>query len=152
MFTGPVEAVAVTENCRSFVPSELGLMPSSDTVTAGAIVTVAGAVFVGSAWLCAVIVAVVPLVGFTAVNNPPAVIDPALDGDTLQFTAVFVEPVTVAVNCALPPPVIVWLAGVTVIVTAGGAVTVTVAVADLLGSALLSARIVAVPVVPAGQE
>jgi hypothetical protein len=56
---------------------------------------------------------------------------------TLQVTAVFVEPVTVAVNCCVPPVVIVALFGVTLTLTA--AVTVTLALAFLVVSAALVA-------------
>ena len=62
-----------------------------------------------------------------------------------QVTAVLVVPVTVAVNCCAPPVKIE--ADVGLIVTATGAVTVTVAVANLLVSATLVARTVNVPAV-----
>ena len=54
-----------------------------------------------------------------------------------QVTAVFVEPVTVAVNCCVPPVVSVVLFGVTLTLT--GALTVTLALAFLVVSAALVA-------------
>jgi hypothetical protein len=62
-----------------------------------------------------------------------------------QVTAVFVVPVTVAVNCCVPP--VSNEAEVGLIVTAT-AVTVTVAEADLVVSATLVAVTVYVPAVP----
>ena len=56
---------------------------------------------------------------------------------TDQVTAVFVEPVTAAVNCTVPLVVVVVLFGVTLTMT--GAVTVAVALALLVGSAALVA-------------
>jgi hypothetical protein len=58
-----------------------------------------------------------------------------------HVTAVLVVPVTVAVNCCVAPPKTVALAGETLTVTTG-AVTVTVAEADLLVSATLLAATV----------
>jgi hypothetical protein len=56
---------------------------------------------------------------------------------TLQMTAVFVVPVTVAMNCRVAP---IWtVAEVGEMATAMGAVIVTVAEADLAGSAALVA-------------
>jgi hypothetical protein len=58
----------------------------------------------------------------------------------VQVTAVFVEPVTVAVNCCVP---FAWIAAAPgEIETATGAATVTVAAADFVLSATLLAVIV----------
>ena len=66
---------------------------------------------------------------------------------TDQVTAVFVEPVTVAVNCCVAPVVTVALFGVTLTLTAVGAFTVTLALAFLVVSAALVAVTVYVPAV-----
>ena len=67
---------------------------------------------------------------------------------TDQVTAVLVVPVTVAVNCTVPPVATEVLLGLTLTVIAGGVVlTVTVALPFLLESATLVATIVAVPAV-----
>src|SRR5579862_4870952 len=73
-----------------------------------------------------------------AVYNPPAVTVPHADPVqpvplTLQLSAVFVLPVTVARNCCWPPTATCALVGVTL--TATGAMTVTVAVDDFVPSA-----------------
>ncbi len=54
-----------------------------------------------------------------------------------QVTAVLLEPLTLAVNCCVPP--VSSEADVGEIVTATGALTVTVAEADLVASATLVA-------------
>ena len=51
----------------------------------------------------------------------------------------FVEPVTVAVNCTVPLVVTVVLFGVTLTMTVTGAETLTLALALLVGSAALVA-------------
>ncbi len=61
-----------------------------------------------------------------------------------QVTAVFVVPVTVAVNCCVPPDATVAEVGEIVTVTGAGAVIVAVALADFVGSATLVAVTVAV--------
>jgi hypothetical protein len=74
-------------------------------VTVGCSVTVAVADLVPSAWLVARTVTVcVDAIDAGAVYSPPAVTVPVPVGLTLHVTAVFVVPVTVAVNCR------VWLA------------------------------------------
>ncbi len=60
----------------------------------------------------------------------------------VHVTAVFVVPVTLAVNCCVPPVNIDAVLGVTEIDKTGAAVTVTVAVADFVLSAALVAVIV----------
>jgi hypothetical protein len=64
-----------------------------------------------------------------------------------QVTAVLELPVTVAVNCCVPPVNSEADVGLIVTATTGGGVTVTVAVANLLESATLVARTVNVPAV-----
>ena len=56
-----------------------------------------------------------------------------------QVTAVLVDPLTVALNCAVPPVVTEAVVGATLTLTTTGAVTVTVALADLVESAALVA-------------
>lgn len=103
-------------------------------VIAGATtVTVAVAIFVASAMLTAVTVTAPAIAG--AVNTPAAVIEPA---EACQFTAAF------AANVTVPPGATVELTGV---IVNGGAVTVTVAIAILEGSATLFAVTVTVPAI-----
>jgi hypothetical protein len=64
-----------------------------------------------------------------AVNSPAVEIEPA---DADHVTAVFVEPVTVAVNCWLPAEVTVAEVGEMETDTAAGASTVMAAEAELL--------------------
>lgn len=64
-----------------------------------------------------------------------------------QVTVVFVLPVTVAVNCCVPPVCIDAEVGLMLTATTGEVLTVTVAKADLLLSATLTARTVKVPAV-----
>jgi hypothetical protein len=67
-----------------------------------------------------------------AVKSPEVEIDPAVAD---QVTAVFVEPVTVAVNCWVPPELTVAVLGDRETDTDGWEVTVSLAEADLLVSA-----------------
>ena len=98
-------------------------------------VTVADADFVTSAALVAVTVYVPAEPG--AVNNPVCMTEPPL---ALHVTEVFVLPVTLAVNCCVPPVVRAEVVGEIVTTTgAGAAETITVADADLVGSATLVA-------------
>jgi hypothetical protein len=135
--------VTVAVNCR--VPpvcraAEVGLMPTDTSVT----VTIAEADLVASATLVAVIVKVPAAPG--AVYRPAVeIVPPVAD----QVTAVLPVPVTVAVNCCVPPVRSEAEVGLMLTATTGGgAVTVIVAVADLLVSATLVARTVKVPAVP----
>jgi hypothetical protein len=80
----------------------------------------------------AVIVTVVVALTLGAVNRPEAEIVPALAD---QVTAVFDEPLTVAVNCRVPPDVTVAVAGDTATVPEPAGLTVTVVDADLVLSA-----------------
>ncbi len=101
-------------------------------------VTDAAAVLVVSAALVAVTVYVPAVLG--AVYNPLLLMLPPL---ALHVTAVFVVPLTLAVNCCVPPVVTDAETGEMLTLTvAAGALTVTVALADLL----LSATLVAVTV------
>ena len=70
-----------------------------------------------------------------AVYRPEEMLPPVTD----QVTAVLLEPVTVAVNCCVPPIRIEDEVGEIVIDTTGAALTVTVAEADLELSATLVA-------------
>jgi len=79
------------------------------------------------------------------VDTVPTVALPPAIPFTLQVTAVFVVPVTVAVNCCVAPVTTEALVGLTLTVT--GSTTVTEAEADLVGSATL----VAVTVTVAGE-
>jgi hypothetical protein len=54
---------------------------------------------------------------------PVAALPPAVPL-TLQFTALELAPVTVAVNCAVPPSITVALCGSTITVTLGGGLSV----------------------------
>ena len=102
---------------------------------------VEAAVALEDATLVTVTVAVVAVVTVGAVNRPLVETDPAL---ALHRTCVFVVPVTVALNCWVPPEMRVALAGVTVTRIAVGAVTEIVDVADAPGEATLVAVTVAV--------
>jgi hypothetical protein len=129
-----VVPVTVAVNCC--VPpvsneAEVGLIVTATAVT----VTVAEADLVVSAALVAVTVYVPAVLG--AVYRPLVLtVPPVAD----QVTAVFALPVTVAVNCCVPP---VWTeadVGLTLTAPGGGAeVTVTVADEDLVVSATLVA-------------
>ena len=98
-------------------------------------VTVADADFVVSATLVAVTVYVPAVAG--AVYIPVLeIVPPVAD----QVTDVFVLPVTVAVNCWVAPVCTDAEVGLMLTTTGGGgAVTVTVAEADFVGSATLVA-------------
>jgi hypothetical protein len=85
------------------------------TVTAGgATVTVALAFFVGSAALIADTVTFVLLVTVGAVNIPLVEMLPAVE---VQLTLLLVDPLTVALNCWVPPDPRLVLIGETAIVT-----------------------------------
>jgi len=115
-------------------------------------VTLAESDFVGSATLVAVTVSVPAFAG--AVYRPPAVIVPSA---ALHVTALLVAvPATLAAKVSVPPVDDDAVAGDTVTdETVGGgggaAVTVTVAVSDLVASALLVAVTVSLPAL-AGAE
>jgi hypothetical protein len=64
---------------------------------------------------------------------------------TVQVTEVLVDPLTVAVNCCVPPEVTVAAVGLIATETLGATVTVTVALALLVLSAELVAVMVCVP-------
>jgi hypothetical protein len=135
----------VAENCC--VPSARRLTFAGEMVTevtVGALtVTVAAADFVGSATLVAVTVTVPPLAG--AVSKPPAVIVPPEVDHVMALLETV--PVTLAVNCCVAPVGTLAVLGEMVIELTVGVVTVTVAVAVLVGSARLVTVMVAVPAV-----
>jgi hypothetical protein len=115
------------------------------TVTGGSNVTVAVADLVVSAALVALMVTdccAATLAG--AVYSPLLLTVPApVVGLIVHVTAVLPVPVTVAVNCCVPPPYTVAVVGAIVTLTAVGD-SVTVAVADLVVSAALVALMVTV--------
>jgi hypothetical protein len=127
-----LEPVTVAVNCCAapvINDAEVGLI---EIATGTATVTVADADFELSATLVAVTVYVPALPG--AVYRPEIEIVPAVAD---QVTAVLLLPVTVAVNCCVA--LVMSAADVGLIDTATGAVTVTVADADLVVSATLFA-------------
>ncbi len=98
--------VIVGVNCWVWPAATVALVGDNVIVTAGAVsVTTATAVLVVSACEIAVTVIVVVLGRtFGALYNPfvsivPLMASPPVAPFTCQVTAVFVEPVTVAVNC-----------------------------------------------------
>ena len=129
-----LEPVTVAVNCSVPPEETVALVGEIEIATApGALtVTVDEAEMAVLAWLVAVTVTVVLEVTVGAVKSPEVEIDPALAD---QVTAVFVEPLTEAVNCWVPPEVTVVLVGEIEIETALAALTVTVAEADLVVSA-----------------
>src|SRR5579863_5854390 len=113
-------------------------------LTDGAVtLTVAVAVFVGSAKLVTVIVAV-PAVA-PAVKTPAELIVPELADHAMDLFVTV--PCTVALNCCVPPDRTVTVLGDTEIEVTLGAIIVIVADADLVASATLVALMVAVPAV-----
>jgi hypothetical protein len=118
---------------------EAGLMV---TATGGTRVTVALEDLVASAALVAVIVTVWVALMLDGAVYRPLVDSVPTDGLMLQVTAVFVLPVTPAVNCWVWEPDRLIEAGLAV--TATGGRRVTVALADLVASAALVAVIVTV--------
>jgi hypothetical protein len=116
-------------------------MGATVILTEARTVTVADADLVGSAWDVAETVTeagVGTVAG--AVYNPTLVIVPQVlaaqpTPATLQVTAVFVDPVTVAVNCCWAPTLNWALTGLMLTLTVAPLLMVTVAEADLVGSA-----------------
>jgi hypothetical protein len=116
--------VTVGVNCTVPPAGTLALVGAMEIVTEGAVrVTTAVATWVVSAWDVAVTVTVllvVTLVG--AVYRPvelmvPITASPPASPLTAHFTAVLVEPVTIAVNCCVVPPATFAVVGETVIET-----------------------------------
>src|SRR5579862_1920506 len=128
----------VSVNC--LVPPELtvavvGEMETATDCAGGCTVTVEVADLVGSATLVTVTVIVVVLVTDGAVKRPPVEMLPAL---AVQLAAVLLLPETVSVNCLVPPELTVAVVGEMETATdCAGGCTVTVADADLVGSATL---------------
>ena len=133
--------VMLALNCNVPLVNTVAVLGETLMVTGGAdMVAVAVPNFVGSAWLVAVMVTVAGLGTLAgAVKRPPVVIEPAL---AVQFTAVFVVPVTVALNDCVPLVSRLTLEGDTL--TAITARMVTEALKDLVGSATLVAVTVTV--------
>ncbi len=127
-----VEPVTVAVNC--WVPAEETVLEAGEIEidTAGAAtVTLAETDLAVLTWLVAVTVTAVLEVTAGAVKSPEVEIVPAVAD---QVTAVFVEPVTVAVNCWVPPELTVAVPGDRETDTAGREVTVRLAEAALLVS------------------
>jgi hypothetical protein len=111
-------------NCWVAPAAKVALVGLIVMVTAGAVrVTVATATIVVSAWEVAVTATVV-VVGntFGAVYKPveltvPMIASPPFSPFTFHVTAVFVEPVTVVVNCWVAPPATLAVVGVMVMAT-----------------------------------
>jgi len=133
-----VEPVTVAVNCCVLAEVTETAAGDTETATAPAAVTVtlAEADLVVSALLTAFTVTLVFAVTLGAVNSPAVEIDPAVAD---HVTPVFVEPLTVALNCCVLPEATVALAGETETATSPGGVTVTTAEADVLVSASLTA-------------
>lgn len=141
-----VVPVTVAANCWVALVCRAADFGLIETPTGGALVVtviVALALFVPSATLVALTVYVPAVVG--AVYSPELEIDP---WDADQVTTVFVVPVTVALNCCVAPVCNATELGTTETARVGGeAITVTVAVPDWVGSAVLVAMTTYVPVV-----
>ncbi len=102
--------------CVPLVVKEADVGETDTATVAGAVtVTVADADLVVSATLVAFTVYVPPVLG--AVYKPLEEIVPPV---AVQVTAVFVVPVTVAVNCCVPPVLSEATVGETVTATGGG--------------------------------
>src|SRR5713101_42200 len=112
---------AVSNPTHLMTPAAEHLAAKSLPVGGGGVwvvtVTAAEADFVASACEVAITVDCPEVCG--AVNNPDALTDPA-PALTFQPTAVFVEPVTLAVNCCVPPVWTVVDVGVTLTEKAWG--------------------------------
>jgi hypothetical protein len=144
-----VVPVTVAVNCFVVIPgteAEVGLMliATADVVT----LTAALADFVASALLVTLTVCEPTAAG--ALYNPavemvPTVAFPPLTPSTYQVTAVFVVPVTVAVNCFVVIPGTEAEVGLMVKVATADVVTLTAALADFVASALLVAFTVCEP-------
>jgi hypothetical protein len=110
-------------------------------LVAGSTVTIALALFDGSAALVARIDTLVALLTAGAVKRPPSVMEPALVD---QVTPVLLVPCTVATNCCPPPEVMVVEVGDTATLTLEPDETDIVAAALFVVSATLVARTVTV--------
>jgi hypothetical protein len=132
----PVLSVFSTVAVNCWIPAE-GTLTSPgvlETRIGGSIVRVAVADTLGSATLVAVTVVVLVVLTMGAVNNPLLEIVPC---GADQVTPFLLLPVTVALNGWVMPEFIFTVLGV--IDTVTGGTTVTVAVADFVGSATLVA-------------
>lgn len=130
--------VTVAVNCCVPPATNVAEVGATVTDTAGAtpIVTAAVPDLLVSATLVAVTwnePAFLP-----AVNNPVVLIVPPV---AVHVTAVLLVPVTVAVNCCVPPDATVADEGDTLTDTTGAAVTVTLAVAVVDPPALVAVKV-----------
>jgi len=127
------DPVTVAVNCCVCPTCKVWLVGEIETLTigAGCIVTDADADFVVSAAEVAVTVKLDPAVE-PAVYKPEVEIVPPV---AVHVTAVFDDPVTVAVNCCVCPTCKVWLVGEIETLTTGAGCIVTAADADFVVSA-----------------
>jgi molybdopterin biosynthesis enzyme MoaB len=132
-------------NCCVAPVAMLAVVGEMETefTTGAATVTTALAVFVGSARLVTVIVAVPGVAA--AVKTPEEEIVPELVDQAMDL--LLTVPWTVALNCSVPPVATDAVVGEMVMEFTTGVATVIVAVADFVASAALVAVIVAVPAV-----
>jgi hypothetical protein len=138
----------VALNCWVCKTVSVALVGETPTETDGETVTLAWANLVVSAVLVAVIVTAPDGTAAGALYKPALEIVPTVEFPpatplTLQFTAVFAVPPTVALNCFVWDTVTEALVGDTETETAG--ITVTLAWPDLVASAALVAAIVTAP-------
>jgi len=110
----PVLLVPVMLAVNCCVLPEDTVAVCGETATGGVTVTTAEPDLVESAELVALTLTVVVTVTAGAVNNPEEDIVPAV---VFQVTPVFLVPVTVAVNCCVPPEVTVAVGGETATAT-----------------------------------
>jgi len=136
---GLVEFWVVPLNCCLVAEVTVAVPGVRETLSGGITVTVAVADLVGSSTLVAVMRTMVFCVTFGEVNMPPPEIVPSVAVQVTRVTSVLF---TVAVNTCCFSAFMVTLVGLRETLTAG--VTVTVAVAESLGSAWLFAVIVTV--------
>jgi hypothetical protein len=124
-------------NCCVCDGPRAAVVGETDTVTTvgGTSVTVADALFAGSAWLVAVTVTVCCVVMLEGAVYSPVVLMEPTSGLIDQVTAVFVVPVTAAVNCCVCDGPRLTVVGETDTVTTCGGSSVTVAEALFAGSA-----------------
>ncbi len=132
--------VTVAVNCTVPDGYTVALEGVSEIETGGTTVTVAVLKLAGFETLVAVITTVSVVVTDGAVYSPPLVIVPRL---AVHVTELLVKPVSVALNCCVPPGCRLTVAGLTTMLEFG-AITVTVAGAELDGFSTLVAVTVTV--------